>query len=210
MKKHEVKLGSEYVAKVSGKLVHVRIDSENPHGGWGATNLATKKTVRIKSAQRLRAEAGRKAAASGEASNPLEAHYRTQKDAAKTEKAAKVAALRKEVAETVAKPDPELAAAVKAAEEGRKAKKAKAAKPKGERKPSLLTLAADVLKDTKAPMDCKAIVEKVLAKGLWQTKGKTPAATLYAAIIREIATKGKEARFRKTDRGMFEFSAAGK
>jgi len=211
MKKSQVKVGSEYVAKVSGKLAHIRIDSENPHGGWEATNETTGKKVHIKSAQRLRAEAGRKAApvaAGGQATNPLEAHYRAQKDAAKTEKAAKVAALRKEVAEKIAQPDPELDAAVKAAEEGRKAKKAKAAKPKGERKPSLLTLAADVLKDAKAPMDCKAIVEKVLAKGTWQTKGKTPAATLYAAIIREIAAKGKDARFKKTDRGMFELSAA--
>jgi len=235
MKKHEVKLGGRYSAKVSDKVVVVRIDVENPHGGWEATNEATGKKVRIKSAQRLRAEAGRKAtptahvaagakpaaesakdakatpvAAGGEATNPLEAHYRTQKDAAKTEKAAKVAAMRKEVAEKVAQPDPELDAAVKAAAEGRKAKKAKAAKPKGQRKPGILTLAADVLKDAKAPMDCKAIVEKVLAKGLWQTKGKTPAATLYAAVIREIATKGKDARFHKTDRGMFELSAAAK
>ena len=116
-------------------------------------------------------------AAEGEATNPLEAHYRAQKDAAKTAKAPKVAAMRKEVAEKVAQPDPELDAAVKAAAEGRKAKKAKAAKPKGERKAGILTLAADVLKDAKAPMDCKTIVEKVLAKGLWQTKGKTPTAT---------------------------------
>ena len=200
MKKHEVKVGGEYIAKVSGKLAQVRITGESRYGGWDATNLVTKKVVRIKSAQRLRAEAGRKAA--------LEAHYRGQKDAAKAEKAAKVAAWRKEIAEKGAKPDPELDAAVKAAEESRKAKKAKAAKPKGERKPGILTLATDVLKDAKAPMDCKAIVEKVLAKGLWQTKGKTPAATLYAAIIREIATKGKDARFRKTDRGLFELTAA--
>ncbi|MBE3069263.1 MAG: winged helix-turn-helix domain-containing protein [Planctomycetes bacterium] len=242
MKKHEVKIGSEYVAKVSGKLAHVRIDRENPHGGWDATNLATKKAVRIKSAQRLRAVAGRKAAptahvaagakpaaeaakdakaapaATGsEATNPLEAHYRTQKDTAKTDKAAKVAAWRKEIAAKAAKPDPELDAAVKASEADRRAKspkatrlggKAKAAKPKGERKPGILALAAQVLKDAKAPMDCKAIVEKVLAKGLWQTKGKTPAAMLYAAIIREIAAKGKEARFHKTGRGQFELSAA--
>jgi len=216
MKKNEVKLGGRYSAKVSDKVVVVRIDAENPHGGWEATNEATGKKVRIKSAQRLRAEAGRKAAgathvaAGGEATNPLEAHYRSQKDVAKTEKAAKVAAWRKEIAEKGAKPDPELDAAVKAAEEGRAAKKAKAAKPKGERKPGILTLAADVLKDAKTPMDCKTIVEKVLAKGTWQTKGKTPHSTLYAAVIREIATKGKEARFHKTDRGMFELSAAGK
>jgi len=33
---------------------------------------------------------------------------------------------------------------------------------------------------------------------------------VYAAVIREIAAKGKDARFKKTDRGMFELSAAGK
>jgi hypothetical protein len=163
MKKNEVKVGGTYLAKVSDKVVSVRIDGENPHGGWDATNEATGKKVRIKSAQRLRGEAGRKAAhvaarakpagetakdakatpvaAGGEATNPLEAHYRAQKDAAKTEKAAKVAAMRKEVAEKVAQPDPELDAAVKAAAESRKAKKAKAAKPKGERKPGCLDAA---------------------------------------------------------------------
>ncbi|MHC4405845.1 MAG: hypothetical protein ACYTG0_39880 [Planctomycetota bacterium] len=57
MKKNEVKIGGVYAAKVSDKLVSVRIDAENPHGGWDATNLATGKKVRIKSAQRLRGEA---------------------------------------------------------------------------------------------------------------------------------------------------------
>jgi hypothetical protein len=111
MKKSEVKVGGEFIARVLDKLTHVRIDRENPQGGWDATNLATKKAVRIKSAQRLRAEAGRKAthvatgakpagevatdakatpvAAGGESTNSLEAHYRTQKGAAKTEKGAK-------------------------------------------------------------------------------------------------------------------------
>jgi hypothetical protein len=55
-------------------------------------------------------------------------------------------------------------------------------------------------------MDCKTIVEKVLAKGLWQTKGQTPHSTLYAAVIREIAAKGKGARFRKTEQGRFELA----
>jgi hypothetical protein len=231
MKKHEVKIGSEYVAKVSGKLAHVRIDRENPHGGWEATNLATKKSVCIKSAQRLRAEAGvskaavkaakaavaaqvgagakpageaakdTKAApaAGGKATNPLEAHYRTQKDAAKTEKAAKVAAWRKEIAEKAAKPDPKLDAAVKAAEEGRQAKKAKAAKPKGERKPGCLDAAVRVLQEAGKPMQCGAIVEQALAKGYWHTKGATPGATLYAAVLRECAVKGAKARFRRAE-----------
>jgi len=38
---------------------------------------------------------------------------------------------------------------------------------------------------------------------LWATKGATPEATLYAAVIREIAAKGKESRFKKHDRGLF-------
>ena len=53
------------------------------------------------------------------------------------------------------------------------------------------------------PMSCKAIVEKMLAEKLWQTKGKTPQSTIYAAIVREIAAKGEKARFKKTDRGKF-------
>ena len=60
------------------------------------------------------------------------------------------------------------------------------------------------------PMNTKAMVEKMLADGLWKTGGKTPAATIYAAILREVRAKGKDARFRKTDRGLFEATAAAK
>ena len=54
MKKTEVQLGSVYKCKVSGKLVSVKITNENPSGGWQGLNLNTGKSVRIKSAQRLR------------------------------------------------------------------------------------------------------------------------------------------------------------
>ena len=41
-------------------------------------------------------------------------------------------------------------------------------------------------------------------KKLWTTPGgKTPHATLYSAILREIKTKGKDARFKKIERGKF-------
>ena len=58
------------------------------------------------------------------------------------------------------------------------------------------------------PMNTKQMVEKMLADGLWKTGGKTPAATIYAAILREVRAKGKDARFRKTDRGQFEVNPA--
>ena len=53
------------------------------------------------------------------------------------------------------------------------------------------------------PMNVKHIVEAVLAKKLWSTSGKTPAATLYSSILRDIQKKGPEARFKKVDRGQF-------
>ena len=56
MRKKDVRLGGTYAAKVSGRLVPVRIDGPYPYGngGWVATNLATGRDVVIRSAQRLR------------------------------------------------------------------------------------------------------------------------------------------------------------
>jgi len=54
MKKRDVQVGERYEAKVSGKLVWVRITSESEHGGWNAKNTVTGREVRIRSAQRLR------------------------------------------------------------------------------------------------------------------------------------------------------------
>ena len=73
----------------------------------------------------------------------------------------------------------------------------------GAKRASGLDAAVQVLGEAGEPMSCKAIVEKMLAEKLWQTKGKSPASTIYAAIIREIAAKGDKARFKKTDRGRF-------
>ena len=81
--------------------------------------------------------------------------------------------------------------------------KAKAAK-KREGKLSALDAAAQVLAGSKEPLNTKAMIEQMAAKGLWTSPGgKTPHATLYSAILREINEKGAEARFVKTDRGQF-------
>lgn len=96
------------------------------------------------------------------------------------------------------------------AAKGSKAKTPKTPKaPKAvkAKKTSGLDAAAQVLTNAGQPMRCKDMVETMLAKGMWKTDGKTPAATIYAAILREIQTKGGEARFKKTDRGMFAINA---
>jgi len=216
MKKSEVQVGAEHVAKVSGKLTHIRITGVNPHGGWNAVNVDTKRDVHIRGAHRLRRRVGpkvkppvtsaevqaSKTAAAGGGSTASGLAKDKLSDGVKRDLAA--------IDQKLATPDPKLDADVEAAKKARAEKKAKAAKPKGERRPSLLSLAAEVLAEAKTPMDCKSIVEKVLAKGTWKTSGKTPAATLYSAIIREIGKLGDKARFRKTDRGQFEAVAAGK
>ena len=86
-------------------------------------------------------------------------------------------------------------------------KKAKAANGEA-KKLSAIDAAAQVLGATKQAMNCKELIETMAAKGLWTSPGgKTPHATLYSAILREIATKGNDARFKKTDRGHFTSNA---
>jgi hypothetical protein len=88
-------------------------------------------------------------------------------------------------------------------------KSVKAAKPERPKRLSCLDAAAQVLSASKEPMKAKEMIEAMAKKNLWSSpKGKTPEASLYAAVIREIAAKGVDARFVKTDRGTF--AAAGK
>ena len=104
---------------------------------------------------------------------------------------------------------------------GAKAKAAKKAKPTAKAKRpakatpaanaakrlSALDAAAAVLKKSGKPMRSRELITAMAEQGLWTSPGgKTPHATLYAAIIREIAAKGKDARFTKTERGLFAFA----
>jgi hypothetical protein len=83
--------------------------------------------------------------------------------------------------------------------------KAKATPPA--EKLSQLAAAERVLAEAGQPMTCKAMVEAMTAKGLWSSPGgKTPEATLYSSLLRQIRTKGKEARFKKVARGQFDLA----
>jgi hypothetical protein len=74
----------------------------------------------------------------------------------------------------------------------------------GDKPLSALAAAVRVLTETRQPMTCPELVAAMAEKGYWTSPaGKTPAATLYAAILREIHTKKDQARFRKTERGKF-------
>ena len=92
------------------------------------------------------------------------------------------------------------------------AKSPKAKKVKAEAKPkklSAIDAAARVLGEAAEPMNCQDMIKAMAEKGYWTSPGgKTPAATLYSAILRELQTKGKDARFKKTERGKFAVGKA--
>jgi len=96
------------------------------------------------------------------------------------------------------------------APKGRRAKAPKEPKPASPKRVSALDAAAQVLAEAGKPMRAKEMIADMEAKGLWKSPGgQTPEATLYAAIIREIARKGAAARFVKHDRGLFAAAASG-
>ena len=170
MKKANVQIGATYLVKVADNLVPVKITREHDNGGWEGTSVKTGKTIRIKSAQRLRKR--------------LDDAAPRAKTPAKATKDAKPATKRN--------------TGERDATSGRQE-----AKPM-----SLLDAAAHLLSlGTGDPMRCKDIVDLAVARGLWMPRtGKTPANTLYAAIGREIKTKGNASRFVKAERGKFGLS----
>jgi hypothetical protein len=109
----------------------------------------------------------------------------------------------KKTTATKAPKTPKAAKAPKADTPGKKAKPEKA------KKVSALDAAARVLTEAGEPMNCQEMIDAMAKKGYWTSPGgKTPHATLYSAILRELKAKGKEARFKKTERGKFAATGA--
>ena len=94
-----------------------------------------------------------------------------------------------------------------AAKKPRRAPKAKA--ETGPKKLSAIDAAAKVLAEDGGALNCQEMIDAMAAKGYWTSPGgKTPAATLYSAILREVQTKGNDSRFKKTERGKFAIGKA--
>ncbi len=74
---------------------------------------------------------------------------------------------------------------------------------------SALDAAARVLEEAGRPMTCREMIRVMAEKGYWTSPGgKTPSATLYSAILRELQTKAAVSRFVKTERGKFARTSA--
>jgi hypothetical protein len=105
-------------------------------------------------------------------------------------------------------PTPEAAATAKtkAPKKGRRQQPAEGAK-----KLSAIDAAAKVLAEAGTAMNCQELIKAMAEQGLWTSPGgKTPASTLYSSILRELQTKGNEARFKKTEPGKFVATNSGR
>jgi len=177
MRIENVKTGEAYMLKVGKNVVQVTVKSVDEKGKITVATAAGK-TVTVADAGRLAVHREGRASAP-DTNAPRAAHGARRK--ARTPKATNAASGRN------------------VGQQG---------SPDGKKKRlGLLSEAAAMLKEASQPMNAKEMVEAVLAKGQWATKGKTPEATLYAAIIREIAKKGGDARFVKTERGKFSLKS---
>jgi hypothetical protein len=185
MKKAEVKIGGKYYANVSGNRCEIQIDAEKPRGGWDATNLATGKKILIKSAQRLQGEVG------------------TRRGRAKVTTEGNVTVVENEPA-TVETIGGETSTAVAVLKKPRKTKTSSTENADvAEKRLSCVAAALKVLGETSEPMNAKELITAMQARGYWSSpEGKTPHATLYSAILRDLS-KGDESKFVKTERGRF-------
>lgn len=78
---------------------------------------------------------------------------------------------------------------------------------KPEKKKSLLTAAAEILQQTGEALSAIELIAKVQDAGLWEPQaGKTPANTLYAAILREMNTKENPRFARGEKKGTFQYA----
>lgn len=199
MKKSDVQVGGVYTAKVSERLVPVRIDGVHSRQGWNATNTVTGKRVHIKSAQRLRG-------AATPTVNPTVEIVTGQPipdPEHDPDRCATPGCTGEPVVTHCGRPlcqphwDRVCETETNDAGNGVTAE----SKPK---RPSALDAAAEVLADAGRPLNAKELIDTMAARGLWSSpNGKTPEATLYAALIREIGKKGDAARFQKAARGQF-------
>jgi hypothetical protein len=182
MKKAEVKIGGKYYANVTGKKVEVQIDSEKSGGGWFATNLATGKKIVIRSAQRLHGEVGK------------------GKSAGKTQSDSQVEPPADENPDLVPLKPKRSAKSGQGQDTKRASKKAEGQEPK---RLSALAAAHKVLCEATEPLNVQQMIEAMTSKGYWTSPGgKTPHATLYSAILRDLS-KGQGSKFVKTERGRF-------
>lgn len=71
---------------------------------------------------------------------------------------------------------------------------------------SVLQAAKSVLQETGVPLHYRVITQRMIDRGLWETEGKTPDATVSSAITGDIKKKGAYSLFQRTAEGVYALS----
>lgn len=74
---------------------------------------------------------------------------------------------------------------------------------------TILEAAESVLAAAQKPLDSDELSRRMQTEGLWQARGKTPAASVSASLAVDILNRGVKSRFQRTDRGVFALRAWG-
>ena len=210
--KRKITTGMVYSAKCGGKFMAVKITRSLGHGRYIGTTMHGDQEVRV---------ASDAVKGAGETLEQWEARQRPQEQDGPATAATPASApsrpgrKKKKIVslaeyEADARGDADLDAVVSATATGNLAKGIAIPMPAKKKRPSGLDAAVMVLREADEPMRCGEITQRMLEKGLWRTQGKTPASTIYALIILEIAKRGQDSRFRKTDRGLFDLTEVGR
>lgn len=69
--------------------------------------------------------------------------------------------------------------------------------------PTALEAAYEILKEAGEPLHYEVVTERMLERGLWRTRGKTPSATVNARLAVDIKELGSASRFQRVARGIF-------
>lgn len=72
---------------------------------------------------------------------------------------------------------------------------------------SALSAAYQVLMEAGEPLHYREITKRAFEKGLWSTKGKTPAATINAQLAVDIIKHGVSSKFARVGKGIFTLKA---
>ena len=72
-----------------------------------------------------------------------------------------------------------------------------------------LQAAEVVLKEAGKPLHYKEITQRMLDRGLWQSEGKTPEATVSSTITTNIQKYGAHSHFQRTDEGVYALRSGG-
>jgi hypothetical protein len=178
--KKTVELGLVYSCKAGGSYVPVRIDKAAGKGRYQGMCMTDGKPVKVH-AKDIR----------GSGQTCKDWHISHQKAGADDGKDKAQEAL-KSAAKVAAKVLGTPVGVVPSSKRGKRSSSGGADRPTKaveKKRPSGLDAAVTVLAEAKRPMTAGEMVARMLEVGLWKTKGKTPAATIYTAVtmLRNLA-----------------------